>query len=69
MSDSIELAGNPAWVAERPAGTTAEPSRPRIGAATFIDPKHTVVLSGSQQVGETPALGLSGFIGVRVRVR
>lgn len=40
-----------------------------LGAATFIDPKHTVVLSGSQQVGETPALGLSGFIGVRVRVR
>lgn len=39
-----------------------------VGAATFVR-QHTVVLSGSEQAGETPALGLSGFVGLRLRVR
>jgi hypothetical protein len=40
-----------------------------LSAATFIAPKRTVVRSVSQDVGETPALGLSGFVGVRLRLR
>lgn len=38
-------------------------------AETFIDPERTVVRIGGEQVGETPALGLSGFFGVRLRLR
>jgi hypothetical protein len=40
-----------------------------LSAATFIAPKQTIVKSASQKVGETPAVGLAGFIGLRVRVR
>ena len=40
-----------------------------VSAATFIDPEHTVVRVGGEQVGETPALGLSGFIGLRLKLR
>jgi hypothetical protein len=40
-----------------------------ISAATFIDPEHTVVNVGGESVGETPALGLSGFLGVRFKLR
>jgi hypothetical protein len=40
-----------------------------VSAATFIDPEHTVVRVGGVQVGETPALGLSGFIGLRLKLR
>lgn len=40
-----------------------------ISAATFIDPKRTVINVGGVQAGETPALGLSGFIGVRLKLR
>ncbi len=40
-----------------------------VSAATFIDPERTVVRIGGEQVGETPALGLSGFIGLRLRLR
>jgi hypothetical protein len=40
-----------------------------LTASTFIDPRPTVVRSLSQEVGETPALGLSGFVGVRIKVR
>jgi hypothetical protein len=40
-----------------------------VSAATFIDPERTVVLVGGEPAGETPALGLSGFIGVRFKLR
>lgn len=40
-----------------------------LSAATFIDPKRTVVRSASEDVGETPSLGLSGFVGLRFRLR
>ncbi len=40
-----------------------------VSAATFIDPEHTVVHVGGDQVGETPALGLNGFIGLRLKLR
>jgi len=40
-----------------------------LSAATFIDPERSVVRVGGEEVGETPALGLSGFIGVRLKLR
>jgi hypothetical protein len=40
-----------------------------VSAATFIDPERTVVHIGGDLVGETPALGLSGFVGVRFKLR
>jgi hypothetical protein len=40
-----------------------------VTAATFVDPGHTVVLVGSDKAGESPTLGLSGFVGLRLRVR
>jgi len=40
-----------------------------VGASTFIDPARTVVRQAGVEAGETPAVGLVGFVGVRVRVR
>ena len=40
-----------------------------LSAETFIDPERTVVRSGGQTVAETPALGLSGFMGLRIKLR
>lgn len=40
-----------------------------LSAQTFIDPVHTVVKTNRVQVGETPALDLSGFLGFRFRLR
>ncbi len=40
-----------------------------VSAATFIDPERTVVQIGGEPVGETPALGLNGFVGVRFKLR
>jgi hypothetical protein len=40
-----------------------------LGAATFIDPERTVINSGGESVGETPALGLDGYVGLRLRLR
>jgi hypothetical protein len=40
-----------------------------VSAATHLDPARTVVRSGGAPVGETPALGLSGFVGVRLKLR
>ena len=40
-----------------------------ISAATFIDPVRTLVHVGGEDAGETPALGLSGFLGVRLKLR
>jgi hypothetical protein len=39
-----------------------------VSAATFIDPEHTAVNVGGELAGETPALGLSGFIGLRLKL-
>jgi hypothetical protein len=40
-----------------------------VSAATFIDPKRTEVNVGGDQAGETPGLGLSGFVGLRLKLR
>jgi hypothetical protein len=40
-----------------------------VGASTFIDPERTVVRQAGVEAGETPAVGLVGFVGVRVKVR
>jgi hypothetical protein len=40
-----------------------------VSAASFIDPERSVVLIGNDEVGETPALGFSGFVGLRLRLR
>ena len=39
-----------------------------LTAATHLDPKRTEVRIGGNLVGETPALGLSGFIGLRLKL-
>lgn len=39
-----------------------------VTAATFIDPVQTVVNVGGERVGETAPLGLSGFIGLRLKL-
>ncbi len=40
-----------------------------VSAAAFIDPERTVVHIEGEQVGETPALGLNGFVGLRFKLR
>lgn len=50
------------WDFSRPVGLL-------LSAATLIDPRRTVITIGGQPVGETPALGLSGFLGLRLRLR
>jgi len=40
-----------------------------LSAATFIDPERSVVQIAGTEVGETPAAGFSGFVGVRLRLR
>lgn len=40
-----------------------------VSAATFIDPKRTVINVGGVLASETPGLGLSGFLGVRLKLR
>jgi hypothetical protein len=50
------------WQALPPVGLV-------VSAVTFVDPRRTVVKTGGAQVGETPALGLSGFLGLRLKLR
>jgi hypothetical protein len=40
-----------------------------VSAAAFIDPERTVVHIEGDLVGETPALGLNGFVGLRFKLR
>jgi hypothetical protein len=40
-----------------------------VSAATLIDPERTVIKTAGTLVAETPALGLSGFVGLRLRLR
>jgi hypothetical protein len=40
-----------------------------LSAATFIDPQRTLIRSGGEVAGETPALGLGGYLGLRLRLR
>jgi hypothetical protein len=40
-----------------------------VSAATLVDPERTVVRTQGTQVAETPALGFSGFVGVRLKLR
>jgi hypothetical protein len=39
-----------------------------VSAVSFIDPERTVVKVGGEPAGETPAFGLSGFIGLRIKL-
>jgi hypothetical protein len=39
-----------------------------VSAATLLDPSRTVIRTGGEQAGETPALGLSGFVGLRLKL-
>lgn len=47
----------------------ASPVALLVGVSTFIDPAPTAVRSGGAAVGESPVVGLSGFVGVRVTLR
>jgi hypothetical protein len=40
-----------------------------VSAATFVDPVRTLVHVAGEDAGETPPLGLSGFLGVRLKLR
>ena len=40
-----------------------------VSAAAFIDPERTVVHIEGELTGETPALGLDGFVGLRFKLR
>lgn len=40
-----------------------------VSALTHVDPQRTVVNAGGNHVGETPALGLMGFVGLRLKLR
>lgn len=40
-----------------------------LGASTFVDPERTVVVVGGEAAGETPALGLGGYLGLRFKLR
>jgi hypothetical protein len=40
-----------------------------LSATTHVDPEHTVVTTRGTPVAETPALGFSGFCGVRLKLR
>jgi hypothetical protein len=40
-----------------------------VSAATFVDPRRTVITTHNSPVAETPALGLSGFVGLRLKLR
>lgn len=50
------------WEALPPVGIV-------VSAVTHLDPARTVVRSNGAPAGETPALGLSGFVGVRLKLR
>jgi hypothetical protein len=73
-ADGERTAGASRW---KPGVTTAidghwdfaPPLSLVLSAATFIDPERSVVRVGGQDAGETPALGLSGFVGVRLKLR
>lgn len=40
-----------------------------LSAATLVDPERTVIRTQGTQIAETPALGFSGFLGVRLKLR
>jgi hypothetical protein len=40
-----------------------------LSVATFIDPKRSEVRSSGRTIGETPAVGLTGFVGLRFKLR
>jgi hypothetical protein len=50
------------WEVARPLGLV-------VSAATFVDPERTVIRTQGTQVAETPALGFSGFLGLRLKLR
>lgn len=45
------------------------PLRVVLTASTLLDPKPTVVKVRGTEVGETPAVGFDGFVGLRLRLR
>jgi hypothetical protein len=40
-----------------------------ISAVTHVDPRRSVIRADGDHVGETPALGLTGFVGLRLKLR
>ena len=40
-----------------------------VSAATLVDPQRTVVRTNGAQAGETPALSIGGFVGLRLKLR
>lgn len=40
-----------------------------VSAVTHLDPQRTVIRADGDHVGETPALGLTGFVGLRLKLR
>jgi hypothetical protein len=50
------------WEASPPLGLV-------VSAVTHVDPARTAVRVEGDQAGETPAVGLGGFIGLRLKVR
>ena len=40
-----------------------------LSAETLVDPERTVIRTRGTQVAETPALGFSGFVGLRLKLR
>lgn len=58
----ITAAADAHWDVAQPIGLV-------VSAATFVDPERTVIRTRGTQVAETPALGFSGFLGVRLKLR
>lgn len=50
------------WQAAPPVGFV-------VSALAHLDPARTVIRSGGTQIGETPALAVAGFVGVRLKLR
>lgn len=47
----------------------APPVSLALGASSFVDPVHTSIEVGGERVGDTPALGLNGFVGLRLKLQ
>jgi hypothetical protein len=72
--DDERTAGDTRWKPGIVAGidghwNVARPLSLLLSADTFIDPRRTEIRRAGQSAGETPALGLTGFLGLRLRLR
>lgn len=72
--DGDRSAGGTRWKPGVVAGIdghwdVARPLSVLLSADTFIDPRRTEIRRAGQPAGETPALGLTGFLGLRLQLR